>query len=147
MAVYDKGINYITGMNFIAAGALLVSDGLEVEAFQLIRYFYSSKYGLKLREFYMKDSPRLNFYVYSVSYLLEERFFPIYSHLQEKGITKVSDFVFQFLQSLYMRTFDFEIGVRLWDCLISFGPDFLIKFTIGFFQKIENENFIFGFVS
>ncbi|MCQ2820333.1 MAG: TBC domain-containing protein, partial [archaeon] len=143
IAMYDRGINYCLGMNYLAAGALLVSDGEEIEAFLLLRYFYSSKYGLKLREFYMESSPRLKYYTYCIKILLKDSFNEIYSHMNKLNpeIPFVESRVYCYLQNLYMTILEFTIGVRLLDCLIAYGPDFLIKFTIGFFQTISSEIF------
>ena len=138
IALYDDQLGYCIGMNEIAASALIVSDCNEVESFNLLRFLYSSEYGLKLREFYINGFPKLKFYTFFVHELIKERIPKVFHILNEKKILNEM-WLQNWLQNLYSNLFEFSVGVRLWDCIISLGTDFLINFSLGYIKYFEEQ--------
>ena len=138
VALYDDKLGYCIGMNEIAASALIVSDCNEIECFNLLRFLYSNEYGLKLREFYINGFRQLKFYCFVIYELIKERLPKIYKVLNDNTI--VSEMWLQkWLQSLYSNLFDFSVGVRLWDCIIALGIDFLVNFSLGYVKYFEER--------
>ena len=138
VALYDDKLGYCIGMNEIAASALIVSDCNEIECFNLLRFLYSNEYGLKLREFYINGFRQLKFYCFLIYELIKERMPKIYKVLNDNTI--VSEMWLQkWIQNLYSNLLDFSVGVRLWDCIIALGIDFLINFSLGYVKYFEEQ--------
>lgn len=138
LALYDEAVGYCQGMNILAANMLLVSDGNEVETFYLLRFFFSSNYGLKLREFYTRGFPKLHMFIFIIKQLIKIRLPNIFEKIEEIGIGD-EIWLFKWIQSLFSFTLDFSIGIRLWDCVIALGLDFILKFSLAFIKLFEKE--------
>ncbi len=135
-SIYDKEIGYKNGMNKIIANILMLSDCNEIESFQLIRFFFSNSYGLSLRDFFMENSPKFNFYSFLIMELIRERLFPVYEIINKLQIEK-EIWLDKLIINLFGSFFDFSIGIRLYDCMIAFGLNFLINFTLGFLKNYQ----------
>ena len=138
IALYDDTLGYCIGMNELAACCLIVSDCNEAEAFNLLRFMYSSKFGLQLREFYINGFPKLKYYTYFVYELIKERLPSIYQILDREKILGEM-WLQNWIQNLYSNLFEFSVGVRLWDCIIALGTDFLINFSLGYIKYFEEQ--------
>lgn len=138
IALYDDSLGYCIGMNEIAACALIVSDCNESESFNLLRFMYSSSFGLQLREFYINGFPKLKFYTYFVYELIKERLPKIFRVLEDYKILNEM-WLQKWLQNLYSNLFEFSVGVRLWDCIIALGTNFLINFSLGYVKYFEEQ--------
>ena len=138
IALYDDGLGYCIGMNELAACALIVSDCNEAESFNLLRFMYSSSFGLQLREFFINGFPKLRFYTFFVYELIKERLPKIFKILDDYKILNEM-WLQNWLQNLYSNLFEFSVGVRLWDCIIALGTDFLINFSLGYVKYFENK--------
>ena len=138
IALYDDSLGYCIGMNELAACALIVSDCNEVESFNLLRFMYSSSFGLQLREFFINGFPKLRFYTFFVYELIKERLPKIFKILDDYKILNEM-WLQNWLQNLYSNLFEFSVGVRLWDCIIALGTDFLINFSLGYVKYFENK--------
>lgn len=138
IALYDDSLGYCIGMNEIAACALIVSDCNESESFNLLRFMYSSNFGLQLREFYINGFPKLKFYTYFVYELIKERLPKIFRVLEDYKILNEM-WLQNWLQNLYSNLFEFSVGVRLWDCIIALGTNFLINFSLGYVKYFEEQ--------
>jgi hypothetical protein len=136
-SIYDKEIGYKNGMNKIIANILMLSDCNEIESFQLIRFFFSNSYGLSLRDFFMDNSPKFNFYSFLIMELIKERIFPVYEIINKFQIEK-EIWLDKLIINLFGTFFDFSIGIRLYDCMIAFGLNFLINFTLGLLKNYQN---------
>ena len=136
-SIYDKEIGYKNGMNKIIAKILMLSDCNEIESFQLIRFFFSNSYGLSLRDFFMENSPKFNFYSFLIMELIKERIFPVYEIINKFQIEK-EIWLDKLIINLFGTFFDFSIGIRLYDCMIAFGLNFLINFTLGLLKNYQN---------
>ena len=136
-SIYDKEIGYITGMNKIAANILIVSDFNEIESFLVLRFFFSDNYGLSFRNFFKENSQKLKFYSFLIIELIKERLLSIYEIITKFQIEKELC-LDKWIISLFNIFFDFCITIRLYDCLISLGENFLINFTLGFIKYYQN---------
>ncbi len=137
-SIYDKEIGYKNGMNNIAANILIVSDCNEIESFRFLRFLYSNYYGLSFRDFFKENSSKLNFYSFLILELIKERIYPIYEIISK----------FQFENELWLNKwiinlfevlFDFCVIIRLYDCMITLGINFLINFTLGLLKYYQNN--------
>ena len=124
-------------MNDIVGNILIVSDCNEVESFQFLRYLFSNYYGLAIREFFKDDSIRFNFYSFLINELIRERIFPIYEIISKLQIEKEM-WLDKWIITLYGILFDFSINIRLFDCMIALGLNFLINYTLGLLKYYQN---------
>ena len=136
-SLYDKEIGYKKGMNKIVRNILIVSDCNEVESFQLLRYLFSDYYGLSIREFFKDNSIKFNFYSYLIYELIRERLFPIYNIISKLQIEK-EIWLDKWIITFYDFLFDFSINIRLFDCMIVLGLNFLINYTLGILKYYQN---------
>ncbi len=139
-SIYDQEIKYTSQLCNIVKNILIVSDFNEEESFLFLRYFFSSSYGLSLRNFYFDNSFDLNLYSFFVEELIKERLPKIDQTIKRLKI-EIKDWIQIQLISLFENIFDFSITVRLWDCLIVLGKKFLLNFSLSFF-KLQEEAII-----
>ena len=138
LVLYDEKLSYCIGMNEIAAIFLIISDCNELETFNVLRYIYSSNYGLGLREFYIDNFPKLNYYIYIILEILRERYPHIYKIKHDNKIDNEL-WIQIWLQQLYSNLLDISITTRLWDCLIAQGSKFIINISLAYIKLYENE--------
>lgn len=137
IASYDNKLGYCLGMNSIAANLLLVSDFNEEETFLLLRYLYSSEYGLKLREFFIEDFPRIKYYSFIINRLTEIRLPLIYDIIKKTKLEKTM-WIDKWLQTLF-GFLKLSLSVRLLDCIMALGFNFVIKFALGCLKYCEYD--------
>jgi hypothetical protein len=137
-SIYDKEIGYKNGMNNIAANILIVSDCNEIESFQFLRFFYSNYYGLSFRDFFKENSSKLNFYSFLILELIKERIYPLYEIISKFQIEN-DLWLNKWIINLFEVLFDFCVIIRLYDCMISLGINFLINFTLGLLKYYQNN--------
>ena len=85
----------------------------------------------------MDNSPKFNFYSFLIMELIKERIFPVYEIINKFQIEK-EIWLDKLIINLFGTFFDFSIGIRLYDCMIAFGLNFLINFTLGFLKNYQN---------
>ena len=137
-SIYDKEIGYKNGMNNIAANILIVSDCNEIESFRFLRFLYSNYYGLSFRDFFKENSSKLNFYSFLIMELIKERIYPIYEIISKFQIDNEL-WLNKWIINLFEVLFDFCIIIRLYDCMITFGINFLINFTLGLLKYYQDN--------
>lgn len=135
ISLVDYELGYCQGMNTICAYALLVSDGNDYEAFNFIDFLFTN---YKIREFYLEDFPKLNLYIFIIENLMKERLPDILNKINELEMPK-EVWIFKWIQSLYLNTFNFSIAIRLWDCIIAYGLEFIINFTLALLKHFEKD--------
>ena len=138
LVLYDEKLGYCIGMNEIVAIFLIISDCNELEAFNVLRYIYSSNYGLGFREFYVDNFPKLNYYIYIILEILKERYPHIYKIKHDNKIDNEL-WIQIWLQQLYSNLLDISITTRLWDCLIAQGSKFIINISLAYIKLYEND--------
>ena len=129
VAVEDSELSYCQGMNILTAHLVLVSDGNEVETFNIIRYIFSIYCNIKLREFYLNGFPRLNMYIFLLKEILREKLPLIYDKILDLNVPDEL-WLFKWLQSLFAIVLPFCVVIRLWDCIFAFGIEFILNYSI-----------------
>jgi len=138
IAVFDIEIAYCQGMNILTAYLLLVSDGNEVETFNIARYLFCLSSNIKLREFFLNGFPRLKMYIYLIKEIIRDKLPMVHEKLIELNIPDEL-WLFKWLQSLFVITLPFAISIRLWDCIFAYGIEFILSYTIAFIKYHEHK--------
>jgi len=136
-AIYDREVGYCQGMNILAANILLVSDGDELNTFNMIKYIFDLK-GLRFREFFVSGFPRLNMYLYVIKEILKDQKKKVYSKLEELNIPD-EIWIFKWMQSLFSLVLPLDVIVRIWDCIFAFGIEFSINVIIALIELCEKD--------
>jgi hypothetical protein len=134
-ASYDHELGYCQGVNLIIANIFLISDGCEKEAFVLIKFFFSH---LEIRSFFTKGFPGVFMYLFISKKLIKLYLPDVMDKIDEIGITD-EVWLFKWIQSIFSLILDINVFIRLWDCLVSFGLDFLFYFILGYLKFYEPE--------
>jgi len=139
-ALSDNEVSYCQGMNFIVGYLLIVSEFNEVETFYMLLSLFSNTYGdnYGLRGFFIPGFPLLNLYYYQFQYYLDDML-PEVSKLIEKLDIPYEAWVGKWFQTLFTISLPLDLTVRLWDCIISLGLDFLINFSISLVKFLEPQ--------
>ena len=138
LIIYNKQIDYTKEMNEIAANALIISDCNEPEVFNLLRFFYSNYYGLGLSNFYINNSSKLKYYIFFISELINERM-PFFANIIKTYKIDPNLWLKDWLIFLFSKQLNFNVRIRLWDCLLAQGSDFLIKYSFGYIKYLESS--------
>lgn len=123
-ALFDEGVGYPQGMNFITMPLLFTMP--EEEAFCLLVRLMN-KYGL--RELFVHDMPGLHLHLYQFERLLEDLEPALYCHLNRRGVTPklyatqwfLTMFAYRFPLQLVMRVFDLVLSEGLEGAILKFG--------------------------
>ncbi|KAF2424386.1 RabGAP/TBC [Tothia fuscella] len=129
-ALYDEGVGYAQGMNFIAMPLLFNMP--EEEAFcMLVRLM--SKYGL--RELFIEEMPGLHLHLYQFERLLEEFEPALYCHLHRRGVNP-NLYATQWFLTLFAYRFPLQLVLRIYDLILSEGLEgAILKFGIVLMQR------------
>jgi Rab-GTPase-TBC domain len=123
-ALFDEGVGYPQGMNFIIMPLLFTMP--EAEAFCLLVRLMN-KYGV--RELFIQDMPGLHLHLYQFERLLEDLEPAVYCHLSRRGVTPklyatqwfLTLFAYRFPLQLVMRVFDLVLSEGLEGAILKFG--------------------------
>ena len=123
-ALFDEGVGYPQGMNFIIMPLLFTMS--EEEAFCLLVRLMN-KYGL--RELFIHDMPGLHLQLYQFERVLEDLEPALYCHLNRRGVTPklyatqwfLTMFAYRFPLQLVMRVFDLVLSEGLEGTILKFG--------------------------
>ena len=137
VAIFDKDVGYCQGMNILVANMLLVSDGNELNTFNVIKYIFSLK-GLRIREFFVSGFPRLNMYLYIIKEILKDQKKVIYDKINELQVPD-EIWIFKWMQSLFALVLPLEVIVRIWDCIFAFGIEFSLNIIIALVDIYEKD--------
>jgi hypothetical protein len=136
----DKEVSYCQGMNFIAGFLLIISDFNEVDTFymliSLFSHTFSNDYGI--RGFFSENFPLLNGFTYAFNVLFDKKMPGLKEHFNKLEMPE-EIWISKWIQTLYTICFPLEASMRLYDCLISKGINFIISFSIQFIKQFENE--------
>jgi hypothetical protein len=135
LAIEDPELGYCQGMNILAANFLLISDGNEYEAFNLLRFLFKH---LELREFFLNGFPKLIMYIFILNEFIKDNMPKLFAKIIELDIPEET-WIFKWLQTLYNLTLPLSITIRLLDCIICFGLEFLLNFSLAFIKFFEKK--------
>jgi Rab-GTPase-TBC domain len=114
-ALFDEGVGYPQGMNFIIMPLLFTMP--EEEAFCLLVRLMN-KYGL--RELFIQDMPGLHLHLYQFERLLEDLEPALYCHLNRRGVSPKL-YATQWFLTLFAYRFPLQLVMRVFDLVLSEG--------------------------
>jgi hypothetical protein len=128
-ALFDEGVGYAQGINFIAM-PLLFNMG-EEEAFTLLVRMMS-KYDL--RSLFIADMPGLHLRLYQFERLLEDHEPAVYCHLRRRNVVPQL-YATQWFLTLFAYRFPLQLVLRVYDLILSEGLVAILKFGIVLMQR------------
>jgi len=137
-ALSDREVSYCQGMNFIAGNMLIISDFDEVESYYMMLSLFSFTFGdhLGVRGFFIDGFPLLQLYNYQFNNLFKTFLPELYQIVSDIGLPDEAWFG-KWFQTLFMISLPRELTERVWDCIFSYGLDFLFNFTISLLKHLE----------
>ena len=127
-ALFDEGVGYAQGINFIAMPLLF--NMLEEEAFTvLVRLM--SKYDL--RSMFMGDMAGLHLRLYQFERLLEDHDPALYCHLRRRNVGPQL-YATQWFLTLFTYRFPLQLVLRIYDLVFSEGLTAILKFGLVLMQ-------------
>lgn len=128
-ALYDEGVGYAQGMNFLIMPLLF--NMTEEEAFcLLVRLMHN----YNLRDLFTQDMPGLHMRLYQFERLLEDFEPALYCHLHRKGISPHL-YATQWFLTLFAYRFPLQLVLRIYDLILSEGLSAILRFGIVLMQK------------
>lgn len=128
-ALFDEGVGYAQGINFIAMPLLFNMS--EEEAFTLLVRLMS-KYDL--RSLFTLEMTGLHLHLYQFERLLEDFEPALYCHLHRRGVSP-DLYATQWFLTLFAYRFPLQLVLRIYDLIFSQGLSAILKFGIVLMQK------------
>ncbi|PHH73691.1 hypothetical protein CDD80_3634 [Ophiocordyceps camponoti-rufipedis] len=128
-ALYDEGVGYAQGMNFLIMPLLFNMP--EQEAFCLLVRLMNQYH---LRELFIQDMPGLHMHLYQFERLLEDTEPALYCHLHRRGISPHL-YATQWFLTLFAYRFPLQLVLRIYDLIFSEGLSAILRFGIVLMQK------------
>lgn len=129
-ALFDEGVGYPQGMNFIIMPLLFTMP--EEEAFCLLVRMMN-KYGL--REMFIHEMPGLHLHLYQFERLLEDLEPALYCHLNRRGVSPKL-YATQWFLTLFAYRFPLQLVMRVYDLVLSEGLEgAILKFGMAVIQR------------
>ncbi|KAL9037767.1 MAG: hypothetical protein Q9180_003538 [Flavoplaca navasiana] len=129
-ALFDEGVGYAQGMNFLAMPLLFNMP--EEEAFCLLVRLMNQ---YRLRDMFIQDMPGLHLHLYQFERLLEDTEPALYCHLNRRGVHPQL-YATQWFLTLFAYRFPLQLVLRVHDLVLSEGLESaILKFGILLMQK------------
>lgn len=128
-ALFDEGVGYAQGMNFLAMPLLFNMP--EDEAFCLLVRLMNKYH---LRDLFIQDMPGLHMHLYQFERLLEDFEPALYCHLHRRQVTPHL-YATQWFLTLFAYRFPLQLVLRIYDLILSEGLEAILKFGIALMQK------------
>ncbi|EGE79279.1 GTPase activating protein [Blastomyces dermatitidis ATCC 18188] len=129
-ALYDEGVGYAQGMNFIVMPLLFNMD--EGEAFTLLVKLMN-KY--RLRDMFIQDMPGLHMRLYQFERLLEDLEPALACHLRRRGVTPQL-YATQWFLTLFAYRFPLQLVLRIYDLIFEEGLEpTILRFAVAIMQR------------
>ncbi|CAG8277733.1 unnamed protein product [Penicillium salamii] len=129
-ALYDEGVGYAQGMNFIAMPLLFNMD--EVDAFAMLVKLMN-KYSL--RDMFIQDMPGLHRSLYQYERLLEDLEPALYCHLRRRGVPPQL-YATQWFLTLFAYRFPLQLVLRIYDLIFEEGLETtILKFGVAIMRR------------
>ncbi|CAD6445214.1 d7cff388-2eab-482b-b8ce-0426881832cf [Sclerotinia trifoliorum] len=128
-ALYDEGVGYAQGMNFLVMPLLFNMP--EEEAFCLLVRLMNHYH---LRDLFIQDMPGLHKHLYQFERLLEDFEPALYCHLHRRQVTPHL-YATQWFLTLFAYRFPLQLVLRIYDLILSEGLEAILKFGIVLMQK------------
>lgn len=139
-AASDQEVGYCQGMNFIANFILQISEYNELESYYMLLTLFSETFTDKLgiRGFYTQGFAMLNYYLELFDFFFKRNHPKLRKHFNEIDLPKEA-WVSKWFQTLFTVCLPFRALERLWDCIISQGLIFMVKFALALLSKLESK--------
>lgn len=128
-ALFDEGVGYAQGMNFLIMPFLFLMP--EEEAFCLLVRLMNQYH---LRDLFIHDMPGLHMHLYQFERLLEDLEPALYCHLNRRQVTPHL-YATQWFLTLFAYRFPLQLVLRIYDLILSEGLEAILKFGIVLMQK------------
>ncbi|KAL8815881.1 MAG: hypothetical protein Q9223_005035 [Gallowayella weberi] len=129
-ALFDEGVGYAQGMNFLAMPLLFNMP--EEEAFCLLVRLMNQYH---LRDMFIQEMPGLHLHLYQFERLLEDTEPALYCHLHRRGVHPQL-YATQWFLTLFAYRFPLQLVLRVYDLILSEGLEgAILKFGIVLMQK------------
>ncbi|KAK3986261.1 putative GTPase-activating protein [Cladorrhinum sp. PSN332] len=128
-ALFDEGVGYAQGMNFLIMPLLFNMP--EEEAFCLLVRLMNQ---YQLRDLFIQDMPGLHLRLYQFERLLEDFEPALYCHLKRRHISPHL-YATQWFLTLFAYRFPLQLVLRIYDLILSEGLSAILKFGIVLMQK------------
>jgi hypothetical protein len=136
----DKEVSYCQGMNFIAGFILIVSEFNETETFYMLIALFSETFGTKfgIRGFFSENFPLLKAYIFIFNHFFQKKMPQLKEHFKKLEIPD-EVWISKWIQTLFTICLPIDATMRVWDCIMSDGLEFLISFSIAFVKNFEED--------
>ncbi|PGG96775.1 hypothetical protein AJ79_09458 [Helicocarpus griseus UAMH5409] len=129
-ALYDEGVGYAQGMNFIVMPLLFNMD--DGEAFTLLVKLMNKYH---LRDMFIQDMPGLHLRLYQFERLLEDLEPALACHLYRRGVTPQL-YATQWFLTLFAYRFPLQLVLRIYDLIFEEGLEpTILRFAIAIMQR------------
>ncbi|MCJ1309084.1 GTPase-activating protein [Agyrium rufum] len=129
-ALFDEGVGYAQGMNFIVMPLLFNMP--EEEAFCLLVRLMNQYH---LRDMFTMEMPGLHLHLYQFERLLEDHEPALCYHLKKRGVDP-SLYATQWFLTLFAYRFPLQLVLRVYDLILSEGlGTAILRFGIAVMQK------------
>ena len=129
-ALFDEGVGYPQGMNFIIMPMLFAMP--EEEAFCLLVRMMNKYH---LREMFISEMPGLHLHLYQFERLLEDLEPALYCHLNRRGVSPTL-YATQWFLTLFAYRFPLQLAVRVYDLVLCEGLEgAILKFGMAVMQR------------
>ncbi|CAI4217697.1 unnamed protein product [Parascedosporium putredinis] len=128
-ALYDEGVGYAQGMNFLVMPLLFNMP--EEEAFTLLVRLMNH---YNLRDLFIQDMPGLHLRLYQFERLLEDLEPALYCHLRRRNISPHL-YATQWFLTLFAYRFPLQLVLRIYDLIFSEGLSAILRFGIVLMRK------------
>ena len=131
-------------MNFVAGFLLLISGGKEDETFWFLVGLLSNNHLSELHSFdplaglYQTSFPLLLSYLDTFDRLLVAHLPKLKAHFDSIGMVPQL-WVMKWFQTLFLYSFPFGFCIRVWDCYLAEGRDFIFKLKLAICKMYELE--------
>eukprot|EP01128_Nolandella_sp_AFSM9_P006634 TRINITY_DN345_c0_g1_i1.p1 TRINITY_DN345_c0_g1~~TRINITY_DN345_c0_g1_i1.p1 ORF type:complete len:420 (-),score=59.70 TRINITY_DN345_c0_g1_i1:457-1716(-) len=129
----DPEVGYCQGMSFLSA--TLVSQLHEEDAFWTLVSILKTQ---KLRGLYLPGLPLLKHFIFRLSSLIKAYLPQVATHLSNIGM-KHMFYCAEWFETLFSYNSNFELTLRIWDCMIVEGPLYLCRVALAIMKLNQKE--------
>ena len=140
LAIIDKEMSYVQGINFIVSFLLINSKRNEIDTFYIILAIFSKTYNQKygMRGFYLENFPLIHVYIKIYENHCKKLFPKFIQHIYKISLPMIS-WLSPWFQMIFINVFPNDIVLRIWDCFFIFGNSFLISFALSVTEIVQKS--------
>ena len=140
LAIIDKEMSYVQGINFIVSFLLINSKRNEIDTFYIILAIFSKTYNQKfgMRGFYLENFPLIHVYIKIYENHCKKLFPKFIQHINKISLPMIS-WLSPWFQMIFINVFPNDIVLRIWDCFFIFGNSFLISFALSVTEIVHKS--------